>query len=668
MTEIEKNEKIIKEDSVIAPDLAITRRRLWKPVLIITGIVLFLILAIAGFVFGYLKYYESKIYPGIYVGGYPLGGLTKKEAVDLIENLNNRFSQEGIELLVTDKNGQENKIKLNTVMAGDNPVELARLDSGSMAEKAYITGRSDVLFQRIWLPLKLGFFSPLIFRASVQTDDVLLLEVLRGYLSNFEDNSRNATVVYDSSVVPNFKIIPEKTGYIFDYEDALTKIKNAVSNFSFVPISLKVRQFIPTVSVADVEPLLPQLSLMLEKGPMTLVYTDQVSEIEHKWVLNSNDLLHYLEVRRDKDNRVIFTLDKELIGKYLNKEVRLTVDIPAREAKFVIENEKVKEFQGSRFGISMDNEKTYEEMARIFEERNYALNDVSAIVKIAVNVTEPQIKTADVAGFGISDVIGVGISTFRDSHTNRIKNIANAVARLNGTLIKPGEEFSTIIAAGPFTAENGFLPEMVIKGKEIKPEVGGGMCQIGTTLFRMAMNSGMPITERRNHSLVVSYYADPVNGNPGTDATIYEPILDFKFLNDTGNYLLLQTDINYKKQQLTFTLWGKSDGRKGWYTNPIVSRWIKSGEPEDIYIDNGTLKPGEKKCQAAFPGAVASFTFSRVTPTGEKIDRVFDSYYRPLPKICMIGVEKGSCAGTKVCGPPANVADPALPAIEVPSP
>ena len=58
------------------------------------------------------------------------------------------------------------------------------------------------------------------------------------------------------------------------------------------------------------------------------------------------------------------------------------------------------------------------------------------------------------------------------------------------------------------------------------------MCQIGTTLFRMAMNSGMPITERRNHSLVVHYYQDPVNGNPGTDATVYDPLIDFKFKND----------------------------------------------------------------------------------------------------------------------------------------
>jgi vancomycin resistance protein YoaR len=193
------------------------------------------------------------------------------------------------------------------------------------------------------------------------------------------------------------------------------------------------------------------------------------------------------------------------------------------------------------------------------------------------------------------------------------------------------------------------LPEEVIKGNQIKKEIGGGMCQIGTTLFRMAMNAGMPITERTNHSLVVGYYADPVNGNPGTDATVYEPILDFKFFNDTGGYLLLETNIDFKKQQLKFTLWGKPDGRTGSYTHPIVSKWIPAGEPQITYTD--TLKPGEQKCQNAFRGAVASFTYTRYTSTTEKIDRVFTSYYRPLPKICMVGADPTVCPDMKNCAP-----------------
>jgi len=294
---------------------------------------------------------------------------------------------------------------------------------------------------------------------------------------------------------------------------------------------------------------------------------------------------------------------------------------------------------------------------RIFVERNFHPLEAAKAVSVTVAVVEPNVKLSDINDLGIADVLGVGISTFRDSHTNRIKNIATAIKRLNGSLVKPEEEFSALKYAGPFTSENGFLPEEVIKGDKIKKEIGGGMCQIGTTLFRMAMNSAMPITERRNHSLVVGYYADPVNGNPGTDATLYEPILDFKFLNDTGSYLLLQTEIDYKRQQLTFTLWGRPDGRKGWYTHPTVSRWIPAGAPLPD-IESAELKPGERKCQNAFRGAVASFVYSRITSSSEKIDRTFESYYRPLPKICVVGKTVSSTAADPTAAAPLELIPP----------
>ena len=303
-----------------------------------------------------------------------------------------------------------------------------------------------------------------------------------------------------------------------------------------------------------------------------------------------------------------------------------------------MENDRVKEFQASQSGLSLDIDKTFEELDAIFRERNYSPAEPIKTLTVSVNIVKPNVEMSDANNLGIMEVLGVGYSTFKDSHTNRIKNIANAVKRLNGILVKPGEEFSANKFAGPYTTENGFLPEMVIKGNKIIPEVGGGMCQIGTTLFRMAMNSGMDITQRRNHSLVVSYYADPVNGNPGTDATLYEPNVDFKFVNDTGGYLLLQTSIDYTKQQLVFTLWGKSDGRKGSYTHPLVSKWIPAGEPQELVVaPTPELKAGERECQNAFRGAITSFTYTRFTSTSEKIDRVFDSYYRPLPKICMTG-------------------------------
>ena len=393
---------------------------------------------------------------------------------------------------------------------------------------------------------------------------------------------------------------------------------------------------------------------LLSYGDIGLNYIDTQTKIRSDWNLSISQYSAWLEIKPDENKQLIFVLNHEKAKTYL-EGLRYLIDKIPSDAKFAVATDgKVKEFQASQTGLTLNVDKTLQDLNNAWQQRNYHPNEVSKTISLTVEAIEPVVKIVDVNNFGIEDVVGMGYSTFKDSHNNRIKNITHAVERLNGTLIKPGEEFSANKYAGPFTAENGFLPEAVIKGTEIKNEIGGGMCQIGTTLFRMAMNSGLNITQRQNHSLVVGYYADPVNGNPGTDATLYEPMLDLKFMNDTGSYLLLQTEIDFKKQQLTFTLWGKPDGRKGWYTHPLVKKWIPYGEMQEVKTDK--VKIGETKCQPPFKGAIASFVYSRVTPNGEKIDRVFDSYYRPLPKICMVGVEPATLCkpGTK-CVVPAVI-------------
>jgi len=388
------------------------------------------------------------------------------------------------------------------------------------------------------------------------------------------------------------------------------------------------------------------LPILFSYGDINLNYIDSQTQARKDWKIPSHVYSSWLEVQKEGDS-FVFGLSAEAVGIYL-EGLKKEVERPAEDAKFIMENGKAKEFQSSRSGVALDVDKTYQELNRAFIERNYHPAVVSKTISLSTNIIESEIKLSEINDLGITDIIGSGTSTFYGSHTNRIKNITHAVKLLNGIIIKPEEEFSTLKSAGPFTEKNGYLPELVIKGTEIKKEVGGGMCQIGTTLFRMAMNAGMDITERRNHSLVVSYYLDPVNRNPGTDATVYDPILDLKFLNDTGNYLLLQTEVDYKKQLLTFTLWGSPDGREGWYSHPLVKRWIPAGKKQEIEVDN--LKPGVKECQESYVGASASFIYTRITPAGEEIKRVFDSYYRPLPEICRIGKALDStCPVGKSC-------------------
>ena len=604
----------------------------WRRNLLIgTGVFLVLVILICGSASVYRDFYKGKIFPGVYIGQYSLGGKTETEAKDFIENFNNHMAKESLDFNYKKDNSNQS-FKFSIVPTNDSAVEMIRLNSDSSAAKLMAVGRSGGFWKNLWEPLYFRLISSHHDSADVVIED-RFMDSLQSQMSAFSDQSYNANIKITNLTPLEYVVVPEHYGIIFDYDRLKNDLQNNLLSMSLALVEIHKKDFKPDVLASELEPLINKLPDVLNYGNLGLNYIDPQTKIRRDWSIGPSVYANWLEVKRENGDPIL-ALDKEKVAAYLI-ELRPFIDMPAQDAKFIMENDRVKEFQASQSGLSLDIDKTSNDLDAIFRERNFNPAELAKTLTVSVNIIKPNIEMSDANNLGIMEVLGSGFSTFKDSHTNRIKNIANAVKKLNGILIKPGEEFSANKYAGPYTKENGFLPEMVIKGREIVPEIGGGMCQIGTTLFRTAMNTGMPISERRNHSLVVSYYADPVNGNPGTDATLYEPSVDFKFINDTGNYLLLQTSIDYVKQQLVFTLWGKSDGRSGSFTHPTVSKWIPAGAPQEIV--SADLKPGERKCQGAFRGAVASFTYTRITSSSEKIERVFDSYYRPLPTICTVG-------------------------------
>lgn len=606
-------------------------RRIFK----FAGIFLLVILILAVVVFGasaaYISIYNGKVYPGVYAGSYALRASEPEDVKKFIEDLNNKLSKEGV-MFAAKTSRAELEFKLNTVSAGDAG-ELIALDGDALAARAFAVGRAGPWYQKLFSPWSF-FWSPHHLPAPLLIDEKSVADILTGNLTKISDAPRDAGVKFRDWPNGQVEIIPEAAGQDFDINAALELMRNNLAQLNFGTITLTARNFSPAIKLADAQKAAPRAREILNYGNLSLNYIDPQTKARREWTLDAATLGGWLAFKKDDAGTVIFALDETQIREYLTN-LRGQIDEPAQNAKFVVENGKVKEFQASRSGLKLDLNKTMTDLTAAFIQRNYHQSGISKAVNLTVQVAEPDVKISGINGFGIEEVVGVGVSSFAGSPKNRIKNITNAVKLLNGALVKPGEEFSTLRLGGPYTEENGYYPELVIKGDEIIPEVGGGMCQIGTTVFRMAMNAGMDITARRNHSLVVHYYSDPVNGKPGTDATIYEPYLDMKFKNDTGGYLLLQAEVDYKKQELVFTLWGQSDGRKGWYTHPEVSKWIPAGETQTRTTD--TLKPGEKKCQEAHKGAVANFTYSRITSSSQKIDRVFESFYRPLPQICLIG-------------------------------
>ncbi|HRY62848.1 MAG TPA: VanW family protein, partial [Candidatus Paceibacterota bacterium] len=192
-----------------------------------------------------------------------------------------------------------------------------------------------------------------------------------------------------------------------------------------------------------------------------------------------------------------------------------------------------------------------------------------------------------------------------------------------------GEEFSTVFSLGTTTEEEGFVKEFVIKEDKSVKELGGGLCQVATTMFRLALDAGLPITERTNHRYVVGYYG------AGLDATIYDPHPDLRFKNDTGKYLLLQGTV--KDNQLTFEFFGQKDGRQINISEPILSD--EKPIPDTKYLMSTDVPYATMQCsETPRKGITAEVTYNVTYKEGKINEQKFKSVYQPWRKICLIGL------------------------------
>jgi vancomycin resistance protein YoaR len=167
---------------------------------------------------------------------------------------------------------------------------------------------------------------------------------------------------------------------------------------------------------------------------------------------------------------------------------------------------------------------------------------------------------------------------------------------------------------------------------------GGGICQVSTTMFRAAMNAGLPITERHAHAYRVGYYEN--DAKPGFDATIYSPTVDLKFKNDTPGAILVQTEIIEDEHLLLFHFYGKKDGRRVEITEPTLTN--VAPPPPAVNQDDPTLQRGvTKQVDFAAWGGKSVFNYKVIYPDNQIKDQTFVSVYRPWQAIFLVGTKDG---------------------------
>lgn len=580
------------------------------------GFLIFLGLVIAlGLITTVYAYsYRNKVLLNSYLLDKNVSGMRSDDLVQFIEKADENYKDKKIKIVYGDKKWEIDYIDFNWMIDKEKTRDelLNYGKNGSFLRKAAENARSLII--------------PKKYDLSYTFNEAALLDWINKVDSEVGSPKEETNIVIKNS---NVKITDPKSGEKIDEENIRSQILNRLALKDSGEIKIELTKDEPIISKEEAEKLVDKakeltsqdVNLIGPGGEENISKESLGTSIELKKKTKKTGFL------KSELGDAYVSFNQSKIKDLIQKELD-TLNIPAEDAKFTIEDGKITLTSPSKSGKQI---KLDEAVSQVIE----SLEKGEKEIKLPTENQLPSIvaqSSSDIEKIGIKELIGTATTDFRRSPENRVHNIKTGVKYISGAIVKPGEEFSTISRLGKIDQSSGYLPELVIKENATVPEFGGGLCQVSTTLFRAAMNSGLEITERQNHSYRVSYYEPPV----GMDATIYYPKPDFKFKNTTDNYILINGYVEGTK--VTFDIYGTKDGRTVTITDPEV--YDITSPPEPIYTDDPTLEPGEtKQTDTAHPGAKAIFYYT--VKKGDKVinKQTFKSAYVPWPAKFLRGPE-----------------------------
>ncbi|TCC60492.1 hypothetical protein E0H73_21420 [Kribbella pittospori] len=203
---------------------------------------------------------------------------------------------------------------------------------------------------------------------------------------------------------------------------------------------------------------------------------------------------------------------------------------------------------------------------------------------VGLTHTKAKVTTEAAAALGIKEVMGQFTTTFPHAPYRNV-NIGTAAAKINGTLVKPGDTFSLNKIVGERTKENGFTEGNIISGGKFVLDLGGGVSQSATTTFNAAFFAGLKDVEHKAHSVYISRY--PI----GREATVAWPAVDLKFLNDSGHGVLVQTIFKASTPGSAGSITVKIWGTKVWDITAGQSGKRNPRAPKVVYNPDPKCRP-----------------------------------------------------------------------------
>ena len=583
---------------------------------LVSGVTLFFGILIA-WTLGYQLLYAGRIFPGVSVAGVDVSGLTPSDAAEkLAGTLSYPF---GGKVLFRD--GEKAWVA--------SPAELGMVfDPTSSAVTAYEVGRSGGLFEALAGQIRArgsGVFVPPV----IIFDQRVAYQFLSNISTQIDQPMTEAGLSLEGT---NVVASPGQVGRELKIDATLVYLGAQLQTFSDGEVPLVVQEITP--QILDVSAQADTARRILSQ-PLTLVVPESVEGAIEPFVFDVQVLANMLAVQRTQEG-VQVVLNTAGLTEMLGP-VKDRTDRPALNAKFIFNDEtrQLDLMEQSQTGLVVDVDATVLAI-------NESLLRGEHVVSLVVKTDEPQVpSSATGAELGITELLWSETSYFYGSSAERIQNIQAASKNFHGVMVAPGETFSMGEYMADVTLENGFAEALIIYGGRTIKGVGGGVCQVSTTLFRAAFFAGFPIVERYPHAYRVSYYEQNASGSvdtrlAGLDATVYFPLVDFKFKNDSPYWILMETYVNVNARTLTWKFYSTSDGRSVTWDTTGPTQVVSA--PPPLFEENPELAKNEMK-QIDWAANGANITVTRTVSRNGSVlfqDQI-TTQYEPWQAVCQYG-------------------------------
>jgi vancomycin resistance protein YoaR len=508
-----------------ASDSALSSRLILVASRALLSVAALVLLAAAG-LYAFRTSYADRVFPSIYVQGTNLGGISYPEATDALQ----ASSESLLAAQVTfTYEGQRWSPTLEELGVS--------LDITRTLNSAFDVGRERDARDRVASTLDL-----VNGQRSIPLSLALDVAQFNAWLDKIDADlgqpARDAYLVVEDGKVT---MVPDMDGLVVDRERARLLVVTGLETMRPFAGALPTIADAAKIHVTDLEPAKTQIETALSSS-IKLMYG------KDRWRLTPKDLGQFIVQTANPGvsgpDAVVVSVDRERLAAFLNSLLRDEVNRDPKNAVVAwdLKKQRVKAVENSAVGSRL-------KPVPLADAVIASLWGDSKSVEIPVAAVQPEVDSSKLDTLGITTKLAVGDSNFDGSDEGRSTNIAVGAYLLNGTLVPPQGEFSFNHSIGEITADLGYVESSVVDGERIGKDIGGGICQVSTTVFRAAFYAGLPITEWHPHRYRLGFYE--LDGwPPGLDASILQPEGDpfgggdFKFSNPSDSWLLLESYVD----------------------------------------------------------------------------------------------------------------------------